>query len=254
MTGSFLLAVLLSAPPPSGATPPAQGDEQLLKEHKVGDDGPALVAYFRKQTLSEADRRALAETVKRLGHRSFAEREKATRDLLGRGAVAVPYLREALGDPDIEVVRRAEHCLAEIDRGPGPALPIAAARLLARKAPPEAVAVLLAYLPQAAEETVVEAVLDSLVTLTPAKAKPDPALAAALADSAAIRRLAAAHVLGRRGDEAVRPLLKDADVRVRYHAAQALLLGRDRTALPALLALLTEAPTALAWQVEETLF
>src|SRR5205823_4773032 len=117
------------------------------------------------------------------------ERERATRALRKWGAPARPFLRAALADKDIEVARRAELCLTELAQGPGPALPCAAARVLARRAPPGAAAALLGYVPFAA----------------------DP-------------------------------------------AAQGLAVGRDRAALPVLIALLAEVPLDRAWQVEDLLY
>src|SRR5207302_6660719 len=103
-----------------------------------------------------------------------------------------------------------------------------------------------------------EAILDALVVLTPPGKKPDPALVKALEDASPVRRAAAAHALGRNRDAAlqtsVRRLLKDADVQVRLRAAQGLVFGHDRAALPVLVALLAEVPLGQAWQVEDLLY
>jgi hypothetical protein len=61
----------------------------------------------------------------------------------------------------------------------------------------------------------------------------------------------AAHAAGRRR---VARLLSDPDARVRYEAAAGLALAGDRAAVPALLALLTEAPLPLALQAEDLLY
>jgi hypothetical protein len=233
-------------------------DEDLLRANKVGSDGPALLAFFRQRTLSEDDCRKIEALVQRLGARSFAQREQATQALLKWGAPAQSFLRAALADRDIEVARRAERCLSELAQGPGPALPCAAARVLARKAPREAITTLVAYVPFAAEEGVQEAVFEALIVLAPPDRKPDDALRAALKDAGPLRRAAGAHVLGRHSDPAIRAsvrrLLEDKDVRVRFHAAQGLVFGRDRAALPVLVALLAELPLGQAWQAEELLF
>src|SRR5262249_5660689 len=136
--------------------------------------------------------------------------------------------------------------------------PAAAARLLARRAPPGAVAALVAFAPHADDDSVEEAVRAALLSLSPPDKEPDPALGAALRDAAPARRAAAAHVLGRHADAsrraAVLPLRADRDPGVRFLAARALLLGREGRAVPALASLLDEAPLALAWQAEELLF
>src|SRR5262249_41467152 len=50
------------------------------------------------------------------------------------------------------------------------------------------------------------------------------------------------------------PLLKDADAKVRLWAAQGLLTGKDREAVPTLLDPLADAPQELAWQAEDLLY
>jgi hypothetical protein len=252
------LAVALALPPrPLAADEAAEADEKVLKDAGVGTDGPALLDFFRRRTLSDVDRKRIGGLIGQLGSNSFEDREQASRSLRARGTPAVPFLRRALGEADLEVARRARLCLEEIENGPGPALAAAAARTLARRQPPGTVPTLLAYLPHADDETVEEAVLGALLATSP-EGKPDRGLAAALEDPFPLRREAAAHVLGRKGDTAqraaVRQLLADKEVRVRFRAAQALLVaGRDRAAVPALINLLADAPPALAWQAEETL-
>src|SRR5437899_3207176 len=78
-----------------------------------------------------------------------------------RGGNAKPPARR------VEGARRAERCLSELAQGPGPALPCAAARVLARKAPREAIATLIAYVPFADDEGVQEAVFEALALLAP---------------------------------------------------------------------------------------
>ena len=158
-------------------------------------------------------------------------------------------------DPDAEVVRRAERFLKEVE--PLPQLPaIAAARLLVRRAPADAVPVLLEYVPFAGDEAVEDEVRAALAALTP-DGKADPALTAALDDSLPVKRAAAAYVLARKGDKdqlaAVRKRLTDADATVRWQAAAGLLAVHDRAAVPALTALLADGPFDTAWRAEEVL-
>src|SRR5262249_41951804 len=102
-----------------------------------------------------------------------------------------------------------------------------------------------------------EEVLAALLALGLGKGKADPAFTPALKDAAPARRAAAAFVLGRVADKptqaAVRKLLADADPRVRLRAAQGLIAGRDRDAVPALIALLDGTPTSVTWRAEELL-
>jgi hypothetical protein len=134
---------------------------------------------------------------------------------------------------------------------------LAAARLLAAHRPTGAALVVLNYLPLA-DETTEEELLTTLGAVTwRADGRSDPALVTALRDPQPARRAAAALWLGRANDamdrEAVRPLLGDVDAKVRLRAAQGLLAGKDKNAVPTLLALLSDAPLELAWQAEELL-
>src|SRR5262249_54072879 len=133
-------------------------DEKVLRSAGVGSDGPSLLNFFRKRTLTEPDEQKLQALIQQLGRRSFPMRESASQELIRWGRPALPFTRAALPHRDIEVARRAQRCLDEIEQGPGPELPAAAARMLARRAPEGAVAVLVAYVPNADNETVEEAV------------------------------------------------------------------------------------------------
>jgi HEAT repeats len=117
--------------------------------------------------------------------------------------------------------------------------------------------VLLDYLPAADDEAVEEEAVATLLVLGVADGKVDPALVAALQDHAPERRAAAALVVGRYGGEeqrtAVRKLLNDGDVRVRFRAAQGLLAARDKSAVPVLAAVLSEGPAAQATQAHDLL-
>jgi hypothetical protein len=256
---TLLSLIVLTAGLPAADNPESLAeDQQVLKEAGVGTDVPSLQAFFRQRIPTEADRKHLAALVTQLGSTDFEEREKASQTLAARGAPAVPYLRAALGNADAEIVRRARHCLEQIASGPGSALPMAAARLLARAQPAGAVALLLDYLPHVEEEAVQSEVLSALMTLTQQGGKPDPVLREALRDAQTIRRSAAAYVLGHSGEPtiraAVRALLADPEVRVRFQAAQGLLEGNDRQAVPALIALVRDGPVEMSWQAESLLF
>src|SRR5205085_2523502 len=79
-----------------------------------------------------------------------------------------------------------------------------------------------------------------------------------LHDRLPARRAAAAFILGRSSAAEVRcrvePLLGDADPKVRLRAAQGLAAGRDRAAVPVLIALLGESRPGVAWRAEELLY
>jgi hypothetical protein len=252
------IALLLLTWPAAGEENMVAFDEATLKDAGVGSDVPALLDFFRKRTLSEADQAKLSKTVRKLGHLSFSVRERATADLIGLGRIARKHLQTALEDRDPEVVRRAEQCLRAIDSSTGTALPLSVARLLAVRHPDGAAAVVLDYLPFADEEALEEELLVTLAAVGVRDGKADPALLPALTDKRPACRAAAALVLGRLRDPAqraaVRPLLADPEPRVRLRAAQGLIDGKDKEAVPTLAALLTEAPPTVAHAAEELLF
>ncbi|HZT81773.1 MAG TPA: HEAT repeat domain-containing protein [Gemmataceae bacterium] len=250
-------ALLLSAALPAADEPDAlAADEQALRAAKLPTDGPGLLAFFKARTPSDADREKLAATVRRLGDESFEVREQATRELIARGRSAVPFLRPALRDPDPEIARRAARCLEAIAGGNEPALAASAARLVAARKPDGAAAALLAYLPAADDETTEEAVLQALAAVGVRDGKPESAVVAALADRQPMRRAGAAMVLGKavpKHRPAVRRLLTDADARVRFHAAAALVQVGEKEAVPVLAALLADAPVPVAYRAEDLL-
>jgi hypothetical protein len=256
--GPALCALVLLALP--AAEPPADddklADEKTLRDAGFGADAPAVLDFFRKRTLTEEDRKQFAALIRQLGADDFDKRERASNELRSRGAPVLPLLRAAQQSDDREVARRAEMLIQEIETT-GPSLPIAAARLLARHKPPEAVEVLLAYLPHADDDSVEEEVLNSLLALTPEKGKVGETLAAALKDDQPARRGAAGYVLGRKGTaeqtRAVRGLLVDKSAKVRFRTAQGLLAAHDKEAVPALVQLLEDGTPEMAWQVEDVL-
>jgi HEAT repeat protein len=251
------LVVLLLVLSPAGAAevdPDLEEAQRLLRDAGIKADGPSLVAFFRERTLSPADRDRLVRLVVELGDDDFDVRQRASRALSAAGITAVPFLRAALrSPPDLEVFHRARACLEVVDTPSHRLVAAAAARVLAEKRPKEAAAALLAYLPSNSEEEEVgEAVLQALAVLGPG----EPATLAALTDSDPARRAAAAFVLGklapgRRGQ--VRRLLKEPDLRIRFQAARGLMLGGDREAVPALLALTGEKDAETVWRAEELL-
>jgi hypothetical protein len=250
----FLAAAVRADPPPAADT---ADDEKLLRAAGLKTDGPALVEFFRKRVPDEVTSEKLALLVKQLGDESFEVREKANADLKALGVRAVPALRRAADSPDAEVKRRAEECLAAVVTGAAAARTAAAARLLAVRKPAGSAAALLAFLPFAEDEVAADEIVNTLVAVGAPEGKIDAAVSDALTDKEPVRRAAAALLLGRHGSAeqkaAVRKLLADADPTIRVRAAQGLLAGREKLAIPVLLALLGEAPVDVARQAEDLL-
>src|SRR5262249_16137991 len=226
---------------------------KTLKEASVATDGPALLAFFRERTLTVEKKAKLTAAVKRLGDNAFAVRERAATELIASGQAAVPFLKAALKDPDLEVARRADQCLQAIESGTQRAVAVAAAKVLAARPPGGAADVLLAYLPSTGDDTVEEAVVNALSLLGIQNGAADPAIRKAASDPEPVRRAAAAFVLGKAKPEprqALVGLLKDPDAKVRFHAARSLVRNGDKSAVPVLMRLLGDAPEAVAMQAE----
>src|SRR5262245_15503611 len=86
--------------PAPAADNPVLEDEVTLKGAGLATDGPGLLAYLRLRARPQAPADRLAALVGQLGAASAAEREKACAELLGIGPPAVPFLRQAVKDPD----------------------------------------------------------------------------------------------------------------------------------------------------------
>src|SRR5207253_2695682 len=105
-------------------------------------------------------------------------------------------------------------------------LPLAAPRLLAVRKPKGGVEALLAFLPFAEDDTLQGEVQSALGYLALRDGKVEPALVKALEDKSPARRAAAVEAIAGANladqRDAVRALLKDADLSVRLRAALAL--------------------------------
>jgi HEAT repeat protein len=230
--------------------------EKTLREAKLEPTGAGVLQFFRARALKPADREGLAGAVRRLGDDDFKTREQAEEYLLRAGRKALPFLRPALEDKDLERVIRARRCVEQIDSDADHGLVAAAARILAMHKPEGAAAALLTYLPLAEGDFEEDALFRALHALATKAGQAEPAVRQALMDEDPLRRAAAARVLGEL-DPAQRPvvrrLLGDADARVRFEAAVGLARGGDKDAVPALIALLADGPMSLAWKAQELL-
>lgn len=253
---------LVSKRLPQVARDAAPHDDELLKKSGLGGDESALLAFLRQRTLSEDDQRRLRRLVTDLGHVKFKQRDEASRLLVKEGTPALAFLKPAEFAADAEVSRRARLCMEEIRKGPGPALPIAAAHRLAQPSdkpasPAAALGTLLGYVPFADDETVEEEVINALTILGAREVAVDPVFIAALSDPLSARRGAAALVLGRVGGKEhvplLRKLLDDPVPAVRFRAAQGLIAAKDKTGVPRLIASIGDVPIAYLSQAEELL-
>jgi HEAT repeat protein len=254
------LSLLISALPVIRgveAEDPTAADEKLLRENNVKPDGPGLLAFLRERSLSEAERAQMKKLVRQLGHEDFEKREAASRQFVAHGRLSIPYLKAALNDTDPEIARRAQTCLDDIEGGPGPSLPAAVVRCLARKKPDGAVEMLLRYVLFADDETVEDECLAALRTLALKDGKVSDLVLAALQDTEPMRRAAAAYTAASASDKEHRQraakLLDDKVVMVRFRTIQGLLAARDPQGVPALIEILGDAPSDYTWRAEDLL-
>jgi HEAT repeat protein len=243
---------------PKLETPLSIEDKQFVKTGHIVSDGPGLIAFFKKRTLSDDDRKNIEKMVRQLDDNQFAARQEASQKLEEIGVPALPFLERALEKgPSLEMTRRIEECQKKIKQGPGPALPQAAARLLAQRQPPEAIQVLLDYIPFADDSSVEDEVLATLAILSVQTPKLPAPLITYLKDPLPPRRAAAALVVGQVGEkeqcDTLHELLKDDDRRVRLRSAQGLVAVKDKAGVPALVALLADAPPVVAGLAETSL-
>jgi HEAT repeat protein len=234
-------------------------DEQLLRSASLPADGPSLLEFFRKRTLTRPQPEKLTALVRQLGDKTPELREKAAGDLVSLGPVAIPYLRQAAKDVDeAEIAARARRCLRFLEGNDATNVTATAARLLGARKPAGAAEVLLAYLPFADEDAVVEEVKNALVALALRDGKPDPVLVRTLEDPMPLRRAVAAealcHVPGDELRPALRKLLQDPRPAVQMRVALALAsTARDPKAVSTMIAVLADVPLAQARQAEEYL-
>lgn len=256
---SLVLTILLIPIAGLSGEEPAEikEDEALVSSAGIETDRDALLSFFRKRTPDAEARKQIAKLIEQLDSKEFAVRQDAGRKLVELGPAALTALRAATKGASLEMSRRAEQCIEEIERATNLQVPAAAARLLAARKFEGACAVLLAYIPFADDETIEDEVCDAIVALGVRDGRPEQALLAALTDEAPHRRAAGALAVGRSSDAehrtAVRRLLKDPDSRVRWQAARGLVAGQDKEAVPALIALIAEAPLPVALGAEDLL-
>ncbi len=259
-----LLLFLLTWPAPSVAQPAgtpgaeAAADEKALRAAGLRTDDAALLDFFRGRTLSSVQKDQYGGLIKDLSSPRYTKRVQATENLAKSGYLVKPLLVQVTREPaDCEAARRAQLCLSKLEHDPDAGLAAAAARLLAGRKPAGTVAVLLAYLPFAADGPVIEEVVAALAVVSVRDGKPNRALVAALRDPLPLTRTAAAEALCRAGRGEFKSdflaALKVRDPEARLRLALALFERRHREALPALIDLLAELPAHEVWRAEEAL-
>lgn len=254
--GSTLL-VLAAATARASAADTAVEDRQLLQQARVRTDGPSLLAFFARRTPTEVTLRRIGLLTRQLGDPSFRIRDRASRELISYGRLAVAGLQQAEHLPDLEVAWRAEECLKSIEAADDSALVAAAVRQLGLLKPPGTAEVLLAYVPYAGGSLVRDEVVCVLTTVAVRDSRPEPALVAALGDADAERRVAAVEALSQAGAADKLPgiarLLHEPLPSARLPIAVALAKAGVRDAVPVLIELAADLPPEQGWQADEIL-
>jgi hypothetical protein len=236
---------------------PIKAAEKILTAANIKTDTKSLQDFFRTRTLSDDDRSKLLTTIRRLGDDDFDVREQATDELKKAGLAALPILRAASRDNDIEVARRVEICLKEINQETETARVLAAATLLAHQKADGLIDTLLKYLPCVPDdEAIADGLRQAMIAFTKTTGKADPLLKSALDDKDPIRRALAVQVIGEAlpGErESIRKKIDDPNHKVRYLAGATLAKTGDKNALRSLLKLIGEGPLEFGFQVEDML-
>jgi hypothetical protein len=231
------------------ASDAAASDPQHARTLRQHHADKLLLDFFRRLTLGEHDQKRIGHLIHELDAGVYKQREQATTDLIAMGPSALPLLRQGLRDAPLEVRRRLERCIKAVEPADWSETIAATAQFVKARRPDAGVPVLLDYLPFAPEDAI-DAVLDALCRLAVRDGKVDPLLVAALQDPLPSKRAAGAVIVGAYGQAeqrtVVQGLLEDADATVRFRAAEGLLAGRDRSAVPVLIALLGQGNYALA--------
>jgi HEAT repeat protein len=254
-TLAILAGTAFAVPCVRSADDAADWDEEFLKRYNVKTDNASLLEFLRVRS-GAGDPAMVAALVQQLGDDDPEVRDGAQRKLIALELPALNALRAATKEKDPERARRAKDCITAIEKQTRVNLPLITIRLLARRGSTEAVRALLDYLPNgSADPDVEEEVYYCLDELGVREGKINADLMAALSDKSPARRAVAGCIIGRVGNPEqkanVRKLLNDADAKVRLRAAQGLLAGKEKAALPVLIELIGEASLEIAWSAEE---
>ena len=234
-------------------------DESVLRHANLSTDSKTLLEYLNRRILPEKERPEIERLIRQLGSSSYAVREKAAQALVRRGPAALEVLRAMPRSAvDLELRRRIEQTIQAIkEKDINPVVTAAAVRVAALTVSPNLVETLVGYAPFADNEAVLDEIRAALTKHALKDGKAEPALLAGLIDRAAVRRATAGEALAKAAyadnKGAVRKLLGDDDVFVRFRIARTLALAKDRDAITVVIDAIPELPINAAWQAEDFL-
>lgn len=223
-------------------------DEAVLREQRLPTKGPDLLQILRDRTPKSDTIEQFRKLIPRLHAASYADRVKATAELTKMRPIVRPLMENLLLDikADAETMGRLRQVLEQFPAEKDHAASSAAARLIARDKPPEALRVLLDFVPYATNEAVRQDVQRAINAVALVDKKPAPVLLETLKDKDAARRAAAGEalvrVVGLGAKDQISPLLTDEHPLVRYQVGLALVEKHDKGGLPLLIDSLAESP------------
>lgn len=234
----------------------ADADLELLKKHSIDPSNDSLIGFLRRRSLPDVERAKIAELVAKLGSPEFRIREKAMDELLEKGPAILGFLRSGARQGDLELLRRAESCIDRI-RSSEPPTEVTAAviRIVSSRKASELVPTLLAYLPYAESDYVIDEARTALRKAARKDGLANADLVSALTDDLAPRRAVAGEALAsvKEQESAVKKLLADPDPLVRFRVAEAMILGGEKSAMPTLIEALPLVTAAQACSGEDIL-
>ena len=222
---------------------PVDPDQARLSAALLPTNNAGLVNFFHLRERGEPAKGTLDQLIEKFGASASDSRQQACADLVAIGTPALPTLR-ALVREGGRPAALARHCVTAIETDGG-VLTGAAARLLAHRRAPDASRVLLAYLPHAENDSVLQDIQESLRALAHDETGTvDSTVVNALGDDHPLRRATAVGLLAEgdlaRNREDVRKLLLDPAPSARLRAALALAKADDPHAVATLITLLGE--------------
>jgi HEAT repeat protein len=247
----------VSVAQPAAPTTNTTSDETVLRNAGLATNAEGLLHFFKLRGQG-ASAEQVAALIAKLEDKSAEVRNQAVGELIAIGPSAITALRQAVKDPDAaETSTLARRCLHTLEMESA-MITSSALRELAKLKPAGAAEVLLAFLPDAEDATVLDEAKAALnaVALTK-EGRPEPAILKALEDGSSLRRAVAVEVVCQNGQaeprSILRKLLSDPSATVRLRAGLALANAREAKAVSTLITLLAELPVSQARNVEEFL-
>src|SRR5262245_52335109 len=133
-----------------------RADERKLKDAYQDTDNASLVKFLKARSAGQVAAKELDALITELGDKDATVRNKARQQLIAIGAPAVPRLRLLARNPKAsDAAELAKELLKVLEDNPDNVTG-AAVRLLAARRPAGTAEALLAYLPHAENESVME--------------------------------------------------------------------------------------------------